>query len=44
MVKYYDLSLMNRTMGMIQAGMSQSQVAENVGAPLRTVQKWWNQF
>ena len=31
-------------MGMIQADMSQSQVAKNVGAPLRTVQNWWNQF
>ena len=29
---------------MIQAGMSQSQVAKNVSAPLRTVQRWWKRF
>ena len=37
MVKYYDVSLRNRAIGMIQAGMSQSLVANNVGAPLRPV-------
>ena len=29
---------------MVQAGMSQSQVAKNVGAPLRTVQRLGNHF
>ena len=44
MVKYYDLSLRNRAIGMIEAGMSQSQVARKVSAHLRTVQRWWKQF
>ena len=44
MVKYYDLSRRNRAIGMIQAGMSQSQVAKNVSVPLRTVQRWWKHF
>ena len=41
MVKYNDVSFRKRIIGMIQAGMSQSQVAKNVGAPFRTVQREW---
>ena len=43
-VKNFDLGVRNRAIGMIQAGMSQRDVALDVGASIRAVQRWWQKF
>ena len=37
-------SLCFRAVGMVQAGITQSEVAAKIGASRKTVNKWWKRF
>ena len=43
-VKNFNLGVRNRAVGIIQAGMSQRDVALEVGASVRAVQHWWQKI
>lgn len=43
-VNNFDIGVRNRAIGMIQAGMSQRDVALKVRASVRAVQRWWQKF
>ena len=43
-VKNFYLGVRNQAIGMLRAGMSQRDVAREVGASIRAVQRWWQKF
>ena len=44
MVKEVSLAMRNRAVGMLKGGMTQRQVADDIGVTVRTIRGWWLRY